>query len=86
MDVISPLDINLYPNPTSDQFTISLSDELQLESISLINVFGQSFQLSCHSTNGNEYLVGLKQLESGFYWVAIQTSQGSIYKSLQIVK
>ncbi|MEY3100145.1 MAG: hypothetical protein RIS63_1044 [Bacteroidota bacterium] len=86
LDVISPLDINLYPNPTSDQFTISLSDELQLESISLINVFGQSFQLSCHSTNGNEYLVGLKQLESGFYWVAIQTSQGSIYKSLQIVK
>lgn len=86
LDVISPLDINLYPNPTSDQFTISLSDELHLESISLINVFGQSFQLSCHSTNGNEYLVGLKQLESGFYWVAIQTSQGSIYKSLQIVK
>ncbi|MCE2685870.1 MAG: T9SS type A sorting domain-containing protein [Cryomorphaceae bacterium] len=86
LDVISPLEINLYPNPTSDQFTISLSDELQLESISLINVFGQSFQLSCHSTNGNEYLVGLKQLESGFYWVAIQTSQGSIYKSLQIVK
>ena len=86
LDVISPLDIYLYPNPTSDQFTISLSDELQLESISLINVFGQSFQLSCHSTNGNEYLVGLKQLESGFYWVAIQTSQGSIYKSLQIVK
>ena len=86
LDVISPLDINLYPNPTSDQFTISLSDELQLESMSLINVFGQSFQLSCHSTNGNEYLVGLKQLESGFYWVAIQTSQGSIYKSLQIVK
>jgi alpha-amylase len=86
LNEISPLDINLYPNPTSDQFTISLSDELQLESIALINVFGQSFQLSYHSTNGNEYLVGLKQLESGFYWVAIQTSQGSIYKSLQIVK
>ena len=86
LNEVSPLDINLYPNPTSDQFTISLSDELQLESIALINVFGQSFQLSYHSTNGNEYLVGLKQLESGFYWVAIQTSQGSIYKSLQIVK
>ena len=86
LNEVSPLDINLFPNPTSDQFTISLSDELQLESIALINVFGQSFQLSYHSTNGNEYLVGLKQLESGFYWVAIQTSQGSIYKSLQIVK
>ena len=86
LNEVSPLDINIYPNPTSDQFTISLSNELQLESIALINVFGQSFELSYHSTNGNEYLVGLKQLESGFYWVAIQTSQGSIYKSLQIVK
>ena len=86
LNEVSPLDINIYPNPTSDQFTISLSNELQLESIALINVFGQSFELSYHSTNGNEYLVGLKQLESGFYLVAIQTSQGSIYKSLQIVK
>jgi hypothetical protein len=25
-------------------------------------------------------------LEPGFYWVAIQTNQGSIYKSLQIIK
>jgi hypothetical protein len=36
--------------------------------------------------NGNEFLVELNDLESGFYWVAIETNQGSIYKSLQIVK
>jgi hypothetical protein len=80
------LEINLFPNPTHDQFAVSLSAQLQLESIALIDVFGKSLQLTYHPMNGNEYLVEVNELESGFYWVAIQTNQGNLYKSLQIVK
>ena len=80
------LEINLFPNPTHDQFAVSLSAELKLESIALIDVSGKSFQLTYNPMNGNEYLVEVNELESGFYWVAIQTNQGSLYKSLQIVK
>jgi hypothetical protein len=76
----------LFPNPTSDQFSVSLSAELNLESIALIDVFGKSLQLNYNPVNGNEYLVEVNELESGFYWVAIQTNQGSHYKALQIVK
>jgi hypothetical protein len=78
--------IAVYPNPSNGQFTISLSAEIQLENITLIDVSGKSFQLTYNAANGNEYLVEANELESGFYWVAIQTNQGSLYKSLQIVK
>jgi hypothetical protein len=80
------LEINLFPNPTYHQFAVSLSSELQLESIAIIDVFGKAFQPSYNPIHGSEYFVEVNDLEPGFYWVAIQTNQGSIYKSLQIVK
>jgi hypothetical protein len=80
------LAINLFPNPTHEQFVVSLSAEVKLESLAFIDVFGKSIQLTYNPLNDNEYLVELNELEPGFYWVVIQTNQGSIYKSVQIVK
>jgi hypothetical protein len=69
---------NLYPNPTKDQFTIELSDNIQLEKVNIYNNLGQFIYASEKS------IINTSKLSSGIYYVEIETNKGKSTKKLII--
>jgi hypothetical protein len=71
--------ISMYPNPTTQEaVTISLDNGIQLKSLSLHN---SAMQLVLNQENGHFSTSGL---ESGIYFVLIETTQGNAVKKLII--
>jgi hypothetical protein len=69
-DIVDELDINIYPNPTSGQFTIALSDNNAV--ITITDILGRTIR-TVQTTQKSTSL----QLEgNGVYVVFIQTKQG----------
>jgi len=69
---------SMYPNPAKNQFTIELSDNLELKSISIYNNLGQFVSsTSKHSTD-------VSNLSSGIYFVEVITNKGKSTKKLVI--
>jgi len=69
---------NLYPNPTTNQFTIHLDTSIQLKQISIYNTLGQEVLTS------KEYIINTSKLSSGTYTVKVETSKGKFSKKIII--
>jgi len=69
---------DLFPNPTTDLFTIQLDAASELETITVYNTLGQIV----HSTS--ELVVDISNLSSGMYYVEVMTNKGKATKKLII--
>ena len=69
---------NLYPNPVKEQFTIQLSQGLELQKINMYNNLGQFIS----STTKN--VVSTINLSQGFYFIEVITNQGKATKKIVI--
>ncbi len=65
---------NIYPNPTAETITISSTENTDLKSIAVYNIFGQSVFKS--SLSGNTRTINLSELATGIYIYKLETSQG----------
>ncbi|WP_395057998.1 endonuclease [Flavobacterium sp.] len=75
-------DINVYPNPSNDQ-TVNIETENDLDEIQLINVNGQIMQqVSNPIRNQNKYT--LENLPHGFYFLKLSSDNKSIVKKIVI--
>ncbi|WP_309609930.1 endonuclease [Flavobacterium sp.] len=75
-------DINVYPNPTSDQ-KINIETENELDQIQVININGQIMQqISKPVRNQNKYT--LENLPQGFYFLKLSSENKSIVKKIVI--
>jgi endonuclease I len=75
-------DINVYPNPSSDQ-KINIETENELDEIQIINVNGQIMQqISKPTKNDNKYTVD--NLNQGFYFLKLSSENKSIVKKIVI--
>ena len=79
------MEVVVYPNPNYGQFKVALSEGLQLESMALVDVSGKTTSLSFVAVNEKEFQVQLDVLESGFYWLVLQTNQGKVFKQLELI-
>ncbi|SDW09262.1 Por secretion system C-terminal sorting domain-containing protein [Lutibacter oricola] len=70
--------LSVYPNPATSQFHIKITNQLELKSISLINNIGQ--QVLVTSKNN----IDVTNLNSGVYFVKIETDKGNTVKKLVI--
>ena len=70
-DVVKDLDIDIYPNPTTNSIQINLGDNLQIEGLELLNSNGQFIGLY-HDDN----TMDLSALPPGLYYLRIETDQG----------
>ncbi|MEP2935811.1 MAG: T9SS type A sorting domain-containing protein [Gilvibacter sp.] len=75
-DYVLEANLSLFPNPSSQQFSIQLSADLQLEKITLYSLKGQVVKTSPNAT------VDISSLDIGVYFVKIETNKGRIYKRL----
>ena len=69
---------NLYPNPTKNQFTIQLNDNLILEKVNIYNSLGQFVSTS------KENVITTSSFSSGIFYVEIITDKGKATKKLVI--
>ena len=75
-DVASESEFSIYPNPVSTTLFIDKPANILIENIAVFNVLGQVENLI-----SNEEKIEISQLMPGFYFMRIQTSQGTINKS-----
>ena len=71
-------EFNLYPNPVKEQFTVQLSQGLELQKINMYNSLGQFI----NSTKKN--VVSTINLSQGFYFIEVVTNQGKATKKIVI--
>lgn len=69
--------ISLYPNPASELINISVSEGVEVRSITLYSALGQRIS-SVDGLNS----VDVSVLPSGVYYMAIETDQGNVNKTL----
>ncbi len=73
--------INIYPNPATENVTVSIGDNLQLESILVYNTSGQIIKTIDNISNST---FQINNLDKGIYFVQIIMFEGIITKRLII--
>ncbi len=76
-------EISLFPNPAKDQIKINAGEHI-VENIELFDVSGRL--LHYYSVNRNEFIVPVINLQSGFYFIRINTEKGSANKKFEVIK
>ena len=71
------LEFRIYPNPTSQSFTIQKPESLIVNEIRIFNTLGQLLHQTPWSSN-----IDVSTLASGLLFVQFQTNEGTINKSL----
>ncbi|MCK8481703.1 T9SS type A sorting domain-containing protein [Psychroserpens algicola] len=69
---------SLFPNPASNQFTIQLSEELELENVNIYSSLGKLVNSS------KTHVINTSKLTSGIYVVEIYTNKAKITKKLVV--
>jgi hypothetical protein len=77
---LQPSVFHIYPNPTSEQLTIKITDNIgKINQLSVYDVLGKEYQLY-HKQNGNtEYSINVSSLEPGLYLIKCLTDDGKFY-------
>jgi len=74
--------IKVYPNPTSGQLKITTSD-YQISDMRLFDITGRQMSVVGQSEIGqSEIAIDLSHLESGIYFLRIQTENGAVTKKI----
>ena len=76
-DFVHP-NISLFPNPAREQFTIQLSEELELEEVNIYSSLGEL-------VNSNKtHIINISEFTSGVYYVEINTNKAKVTKKLVV--
>lgn len=83
----SQIEIKAFPNPFTDQFSISIDDPSKISQIQLIDIQGRSIYHK--NVNSKDYLITIHQtdnLNSGLTGIVIQTKSNKRYLAGWIMK
>lgn len=76
-------DIKLFPNPARDQIKISVGNHI-MSDVELFDASGRL--LSNYEVRKSEFAVPVNNLQSGFYFLRINTTKGSAYRKFEVIK
>jgi surface protein len=68
--------ISLFPNPTSSQVQLNISNDIEVIKVKLYNVLGQQIAIATNNT------IEMSYLPSGLYYLQIATNLGTITKTI----
>ena len=72
----------VYPNPAKDIFSISLSDNMECQSISIYSIYGRLLK----SQNDNFETINIANLTPGLYLIKVRMSDGKEFSEKIVVK
>lgn len=75
--------VTCYPNPVNDELNIAISNNLQVETITLYSVNGQQMQ-TITNVNSNIITLQTSAIASGIYTVKLLTNYGIVVKQIVI--
>lgn len=75
--------VNIFPNPSHNEFSFQLSNMIQASDIQQINIFSNTGQLVL-SVNGFQQKVSTSKFAKGMYTVIIKTTNNTITQKLMI--
>jgi Secretion system C-terminal sorting domain len=78
---LPPLEINIYPNPTSNILTIDLKDLVATE-IRLTDISGRIVLQQLGEWRG-QHVLDVSNLANGIYTLALQTNKGSVVQMME---
>jgi hypothetical protein len=77
--------VKVYPNPVLDELTIELLDgELSASGIQCLDMRGSVIQVSVNYQGQSKYTLDVRNLQNGLYMVKVSTTQGLIYRKMEI--
>ncbi len=84
----SNFDINVYPNPTSNQLFINGDfDKYELKSISIIDVLGKKVDFKAkNAISTKQIVIDVSSFDAGFYSVILQLNDGIATKKFSVIK
>jgi subtilisin family serine protease len=85
-DNLTSQGFEIYPNPTSSEFTLKLSQTTKPVSVTVVSVTGQVVHAQKFNEFGGSETISLGAISSGVYVVRVETENGSYQKRLQVVK
>ncbi len=74
--------ISFYPNPTEDDLYIDIKGDIEVKNITIYNSMGQLVR----TFNGSHKLMNVSKMDSGVYFVKVNTINGEIYTQKIIKK
>ncbi|WP_179218149.1 carbohydrate binding domain-containing protein [Dokdonia pacifica] len=75
------VDINVYPNPSTDRWTVSTSAEL-ITSVAVYDLLGRRVAIA--TPNANTFDINASNLRTGIYLATVTTSQGQ--ETIKLIK
>ena len=69
-------DMNIYPNPAKDIIHIQLNERHDIESVKLINMYGQLCETISPASKGQALSIGLDKYPSNIYLLQLETKNG----------
>jgi PKD repeat protein len=81
-------EINIYPNPSNAAFTIDFGDVMENDfTVEVFNCYGQSVFLNKNQANPLQLFdINLGNLNSGIYFVSIESNGSRVMKKIQLLK
>ena len=81
------MDVDLYPNPTSEYLNISLKNtKLKDVDIEMYNIIGNKLDPQIDKTKSNSYKINVKDLQSGYYLVLVKDPVSRYNKAFKFRK
>ena len=77
----TPINVKIYPNPTTTQVTISLENNERMKEISIFNTLGMKVKETQFNTN-SEAIIDLSNLSKGVYILNVKTENKTLTKKI----
>jgi len=83
INIIQDLGITIYPNPASEQISIT-NKNIKIKEVFICDIMGK--QINGFLVNDNQTMLDVSNLSAGMYVAKINTEQGIITRKVQIVR
>ena len=81
-NISDQINVNVYPNPSTNFVNVKCESEVSIHSIEVIDLAGNAVRKVEGSPNVSVYNIDLQELSSGMYILNIQSDQGNAVRKI----
>jgi hypothetical protein len=81
---LGTIEVKVFPNPVSDQFSLTADSEIQ--SWAMYNAVGTVVQREESTSATQTSLIQVADLPAGMYYLMVQTANGSAKKQVEVLR